>query len=137
MASNVEIKESELKWKLLNGKVKTAIADAGASSISSRPEVSECGKYRLDSDPFIATSRKSDKIFQYAGVAIAAADKIRQLPFKLQEEAKDVHMILGTQNNLLSANRFAKAKYITIFDKEEVNIYDETNTEIKKQEELS
>ena len=40
-------------------------------------------------------------------------------------------MILGTQNNLLSANRFAKAKYITIFDKEEVNIYDATKTEIK------
>ena len=40
-------------------------------------------------------------------------------------------MITGTQNNLLSTNQFAKAKYIRIFDEEEVNIYDTTNTEIK------
>ena len=40
-------------------------------------------------------------------------------------------MILGIQNNLLSTNQFVKAKYITIFDKEEVNIYDATNPEIK------
>ena len=58
-------------------------------------------------------------------------DEIKQLPFKVREEAKDVHMIPGTQNNLLSTNQFAKAKYITIFDEEEVNIYDKTNTEIK------
>ena len=40
-------------------------------------------------------------------------------------------MIPGTQNNLLSTNQLAKEKYITIFDEEEVNIYDATNTEIK------
>ena len=37
-------------------------------------------------------------------------------------------MIPGIQNNLLSTNKFAKAKYILIFDEEEVNIYDATNT---------
>ena len=58
-------------------KLKTSIADAGASSSCSHPEVYECGKYRLDSDPFIATSRKSDKIFQYAGGTISAADEIK------------------------------------------------------------
>ena len=40
-------------------------------------------------------------------------------------------MIPGIQNNLLSTNQFAKARYIAIFDKEEVNIYNATNTEIK------
>ena len=64
-------------------------------------------------------------------MAIAAVDYIKQLILKLQEEAKGVHIILGIQNSLLSTNRFAKAKYITIFDEEEVNIYDATNTEIK------
>ena len=61
MASNAEIKEAELKWKVLNGKVKAAIADAGESYSCGHLEVSECGKYTLDSDPFIATSRKSEK----------------------------------------------------------------------------
>ena len=74
MECNAEIKESELKWKVLNGKVKTATSDASASSSGGRPEVLECGNYRLNSDPFIATSRKSGEIFQYAGRAIAAAD---------------------------------------------------------------
>ena len=44
MASNSEIKEAGQKWKFLNGKVKTAIADADTSSICGRPEVLECGK---------------------------------------------------------------------------------------------
>ena len=57
MERNAEIKEAKLKLKVINGKVKTAIADAGESSSCGRPVVLECGKYRLDSDPFIATSR--------------------------------------------------------------------------------
>ena len=40
-------------------------------------------------------------------------------------------MIPGIQNNLLSTNQLAKARYITIFDEEEVNIYNATNTYIK------
>ena len=115
MASNAEIKVAELKWIFLNGKVKTAIADVGASSICDRPEVLECVKYKLDSDPFMDTSCKSNKIFQYYGGTIAVANKIKQLIFNILEEVKDVHMIPGIQNNLLSTNQFAKAKYITIF----------------------
>ena len=88
----------------------------------------ECVKYRLNSEPFIATIRKSDKIFHCAGGTIAAVDKIKQLTFKVREGAKNVHMIPGIQNNLFSTNQFAKAKYITIFDEEEVNIYYATNT---------
>ena len=53
------------------------------------------------------------------------------MPFKVREEAKDVHMLPRIQNNLLSTNQFAKSKYITINDEEEVNIYDAANTEIK------
>ena len=131
MECNAEIKEAELKWKGLNGKVKTSTSDASASSSGGRPEVLECVKYRLDPDPFIATSRKSGKIFQYAGGTIAEVDKIKQLTFKVREEAKDIHMIPGIQNKLLSTNQFTKAKSITIFDKEDVNIYDAKNTEIQ------
>ena len=77
MESNAEIKEAELKWKVLNGKVKTATADDGALASCGRPELSVRGNYKLDSDPFIATSRKSDKIFQYAGGTKAEFDEIK------------------------------------------------------------
>ena len=63
-----------------------------------------------------------------AGGKISAADKIKQLTFNVREEAKDVHMIPVIQNNQLSTNQLSKAKYITVFDEEEVNIYDATNT---------
>ena len=72
-------------------------------------------------------SRKLDKIFQYAGGAISAADEIKKLPFKVREKAKNVFMIPGIHNNLLSTNRFSKEKYITIFDEKEVNLYEKTN----------
>ena len=39
MANNSEIKEAEIKWKFLNKKVKTAIADACALYSCGRPEV--------------------------------------------------------------------------------------------------
>ena len=52
----------------------------------------------------------NQKQFQYADRTITVADEIRQLPFNVQEEANDVHMIQGIQNNLLSTNQFAKAK---------------------------
>ena len=61
-----------------------AISDAGASSRCGRPEVLEFGNYRLYLDSFIATSRKSEKIFQYASGTIAAADEIKQLQLKVR-----------------------------------------------------
>ena len=45
-------------------------------------------------------------------------------------------MVPGIQNSPLSMRKFADAKYITIFDKDEVNIYDATNTTITGEEPL-
>jgi hypothetical protein len=40
-----------------------------------------------------------------------------------------LHIIPGiTENSLLSTSKFAVANYITIFDREEVNIYDANDT---------
>jgi hypothetical protein len=42
---------------------------------------------------------------------------------------QELHIRPGiTQNLLLSTGKFAAANYITIFDKEEVNIYDAKDT---------
>ncbi len=45
-------------------------------------------------------------------------------PFKVQEPAQELHITPGiTKNLLLSTGKFAATNYITIFNKEEVNIY--------------
>ncbi len=46
-------------------------------------------------------------------------------PFKLRAPAADVHITPGiTSNSLLSTGKCADANYITVFDKEQVNVYD-------------
>ena len=44
--------------------------------------------------------------------------------------ANAVYMIPGFRDNLLSTNKFADAGYAWIFDQDEVNVYDATNTTI-------
>ena len=58
----------------MNREMPTAIADTGAVSSCRKPGWSECGNYRLAADPFLPTGRTSNKLFQYAGGDIAAAD---------------------------------------------------------------
>jgi hypothetical protein len=49
---------------------------------------------------------------------------VAEYPFKVQEPAQELHIRPGIiENLLLSPSKFAAANYITIFDKEEVNIY--------------
>ena len=123
--------DAEMKWKVLNGKVKTGIADAGASASCGRPEMSNCGKFEVDGDLFNPTGRKSTKIFQYAGGAIAAADTINEFKFDVHDAAKEVHMVPGIKNTLVSTNQFALANYATIFTKDMVHVYDMNNTKIE------
>ena len=60
-----------------------------------------------------------------------AATEIAEYPFNVRDPAKQLHITPGiTTNSLLSTNKFAEANYITIFDKEEVNIYDANDTVI-------
>jgi len=73
----------------------------------------------------------SDKEFLLPGGEILAATEIAEYPFNVWDPAKQLHITPGiTTNSLLSTNKFAEANYITIFDKEEVNIYDVNNTVI-------
>ena len=126
-----ELSEDELRTALLNGTVTTDIAVAGASASCGKPTLSDCGRFAMAKDSFISTGLKLDKIFLMALGNIAPADKRKRPPFNIREPASDVHMVPGIKHNLLSMNQFAEAKYITIFDEDEVNIYDATNTEVR------
>jgi hypothetical protein len=60
-----------------------------------------------------------------------AATEIAEYPFQVRDPARQLHITPGiTTNSLLSTSKFAAANYITIFDKEEVNIYDANDTVI-------
>ena len=121
-------RQSRLPWETLragvmDGSISSAIADSGAAS--------SCGKYELRGNPFKPTGRRSDKIFQYAGGEFAPADEIMHLPFQLRGKAKEIHMVPGIGHHLFSTNRLAESGYATVFDGEEVNVYDLNNTTIK------
>ena len=58
-----------------------------------------------------------------------AATEIAEYPFQVRDPAKHLHITPNiTTNSLMSTNKFAAANYITIFDNEEVNIYDANDT---------
>ena len=82
-------------------------------------------------DPFIRTGRKSDKIFRGAMGHTSAADDIRLLEHDLRDGAREVHMVPGlSDTSLISTGKLADEGYISISDKDKVNIYDANSTEI-------
>ena len=76
-----------MKERVVNGEVPTATADTVAASSYGKPMWYECGNYRLATDPFLPTGSKSNKLFQYVGGDITAADEIKELYFDVREEA--------------------------------------------------
>ena len=103
--------DAAMRSKVLNGTIRIGIADAGASSSCGQSKLFDCGGFSIDSDLFNPTGRKSSKIFQYAGGAIAAADDINKFKFNVRHAANEVHMVPGIKNTLISTNQFAKENY--------------------------
>ena len=88
--------EEELKQMVLNGEVPTAIADSGASSSIGKPMIPTCSNHALNADPLVHTGRKSTKIFQYGGGSVAPVSEVKEFPFDVRGEAKEIHMVPGT-----------------------------------------
>ena len=61
---------------------------------------------------------------------ISPADNIKRLTFEVCHPGDKVHMVPGINHNLLRMNQFPEAKYITIIDQYQVNIYNATNIEV-------
>jgi len=80
---------------------------------------------------FIPTGKPSTKVFQLPDGTRTPASEIQQLHHNVHQPAKDVHIVTTIdKNSLLSIPKFAAAGYITVFDGEEVNIYDAYNTKV-------
>ena len=74
---------------------------------------------------------KSNKIFKVANGQTEAATDIKLLQHPLRKDARQVNIVPGIKTaSLLSTGTLADNGYISIFDKEEVLIFDATNTEV-------
>ncbi len=75
-------------------------------------------------NPCQCTGKPSHKQFTLPNVTVIPATEIAEYPFEVRKLAKILHITPGvSQNSLLSTVKFADANYITIFDKDTVNIY--------------
>ncbi len=82
-----------------------------------------------EDDPCPRTGQASHKRFILPGGEMKQATKVAEYPFKVQDPAQELHITPGIMENLLlSTSKFAAANYITMFDKEEVSIYDANDT---------
>ena len=60
---------------------------------------------------------------------IVPATELAKYPFNVRTPANELHITPGvSQNSLLSTVKYADANYITVFDKDKVNIYDANDT---------
>ena len=133
-STSISCKLDIQKNDVLKKVIPTAIADADASpscgQTTKAPAISTCGRYRVAGDPFVPKGNKSNKVFAMAMGHIASADEVKLLRHNVRGAAREVHATDGIKNNLLSINEFAKEDYITMFDGDEVNIYDARNTKV-------
>ncbi len=113
--------DDDLLWRgVENSTIPSMVVDSGCTS----------GVGTSD-DPCRRTGRASKKKFVHPGSDIVNATEIAEYPFKVRALAQELHITPGvTKNSLLSTSKFANANYITIFDKEAVNIYDANETTI-------
>ena len=80
-------------------------------------------------DPCQRTGKKSTKRFILPDGNIIPATECATYPFNVRPPANELHITPGvSQNSLLSTGKYANANYITVFDNDEVNIYDANDT---------
>ncbi len=78
---------------------------------------------------FDTTGRQFDKAFCMPNGKVEEASNMDKFQHDMRHPAKDVHIVPGIEpDSLLSIPKFADANYITIFDKDKVNIYDANKT---------
>jgi hypothetical protein len=114
----IGVDDDELKEGLAKGEIPSTVADSAATS----------GVGTIN-DPCRQTGLPSNKQFILPDGTVIPATEIAEYPFDVRKLAKVLHIMPGvSQNSLLSTVKFADANYITIFDNDEVNIYDANNT---------
>ncbi len=105
---------------IMNGTIPSKVIDNGCTS-----------NVGTEENPCKSTGVASNKVFILPGGQALAASKMATYPFNLRAPAFNVHITPGiTSNSLLSTGKCADADYITVFDKEQVNVYNVNNVTI-------
>ena len=98
----------------------STVADSGATS-----------SIGTENDPSERTGKPSTKQFILPNGDTIPASEIAEYPFDVWRPAKELHITPGiSQNSLLSTSKYADADYITVFEKDRVNVYNAKNTMI-------
>ena len=110
----IDYDSNKMRCGVLNGSIPSAVADSGASS-----------NVGTKDDPCPRTGIPSNKVFILPSGQTVASTEMATYPFTVRAPASKIHITPGiTSNSLLSTSKYAEADYITIFDKEQVNVYD-------------
>ncbi len=114
----IGIDDEELQQGILDGTIATTAADSGATS-----------GVGTTANPCPCSGRPSDKRFILPSGKVIPTTEMAEYPFNVRALANKLHITPGvSQHSLLSTVKFADANYITVFDKEMVNVYDTNNT---------
>ena len=110
----LDFDDDKIRCGIMNGTIPSTVMDSGCTS--------NVGK---ENDPSKRTGVASNKVFILPNGQSIAATEMAEYPFNLRPPANDVHITPGiTSNSLLSTGKLADADYITVFDNEQVNVYD-------------
>ncbi len=109
--TNLLIHINKMKEGVLNGTIPSAVSDTGATLSAF-----------LRKDPSRAMDKLSTTVFHLPDGAIAPAMTRNKLLHNVREPARSFNIVPALkENSLLSTNKFAKAGYTVIYDKDEVN----------------
>ncbi len=113
---------NELKQEVLDGSIPSAIADTRAT-------LSMGTKRDRKRNAFVATGRQLDKAFCMPNGEVEETSNKDKFQHNVRHPAKDVHIVPGIErDSLLSIPKFADTNYVTIFNKDKVNIYNANKT---------
>jgi hypothetical protein len=104
----------------MDGTIPSTIVNSGATS-----------GVRTKDDPSQRTGKPSDKQFILPSGQLIQATEKAEYPFNVRAPANELHITPGiSQHLLLSTGKYADANYITVFNKDNVNVYNANNTVI-------
>jgi hypothetical protein len=114
----IGINNEKLQQGILNGTITTTIADSGATSCVG-----------TTANPCPRSGQPLDKQFILPSGNVIPATEEAEYPFNVRAPANKLHNTPGvSQHSLISTGEFANANYITVFDKEMVNVNNAINT---------
>ncbi len=116
----IGVNDKELCQGMMDRTIPSTIANNGATS----------GVGTKD-DPSLRTGKPSDKQFILPSGQLIQATEKAEYPFNVRAPTNELHITPSvSQHSLLNTGKYTDANYITVFDKDTVNVYNANDTVI-------